>query len=176
MGTEAVAPKAFAKKETLATAIVPAEALAEARAKALRLPAIELNSRGASDLLLLASGGFSPLDGFTDFQTSSSIVQDMRLPGGAIWPFPILLQTGEPSVQSLRSGTEVVLKYQGHNLGFLKVEEAFAIPLRDWAKDTTPTLESHLQEAEKLAPQVGASTPSTATMGKDNTGMSAQSH
>ncbi len=48
--------------------------------------------------------------------------------------------------------------------------------LRDWAKDTTPTLESHLQEAEKLAPQVGASTPSTATMGKDNTGMSAQSH
>src|SRR5579863_3439553 len=135
MGTEAVAPKPFAKKETLATAIVPAEALAEARAKALRLPAIELNSRGASDLLLLASGGFSPLDGFTDFQTSSSIVQDMRLPGGAIWPFPILLQTGEPSVQSLRSGTEVVLKYQGHNLGFLKVEEAFAIPLRDWAKE-----------------------------------------
>src|SRR5579863_6235653 len=117
MTTEAVVRKSVANAGRLVNAIIPPEALAEARAKALRLPAIELNSRGASDLLLLASGGFSPLDGFTDFQTSSSIVQDMRLPGEAIWPFPILLQTGEPSVQSLRSGTEVVLKYQGHNLG-----------------------------------------------------------
>jgi putative membrane protein len=48
--------------------------------------------------------------------------------------------------------------------------------LRDWAQQTTPTLESHLQEAEKVAPQVGAEMPSTATMGKDNNGMSAQSH
>ncbi len=48
--------------------------------------------------------------------------------------------------------------------------------LRDWAQQTTPTLESHLQEAEKVAPQVGASMPSTATMGKDNSGMTAESH
>ncbi len=49
--------------------------------------------------------------------------------------------------------------------------------LRDWAQQTTPTLESHLQEAEKVAPQVGASMPSTATMGHDS-GMSptAESH
>ncbi|HEV1285094.1 MAG TPA: hypothetical protein VNU44_07280, partial [Bryobacteraceae bacterium] len=106
-------------------AVIPAEAQSEARAKALGLPAIELNSRGASDLLLLAVGGFSPLDGFTDFQTSSSIVEDMRLPGGGIWPFPILLQTEDAKVQSLRSGTEVVLKYRGSDLAFLEVEEVF---------------------------------------------------
>ena len=49
--------------------------------------------------------------------------------------------------------------------------------LRDWAKQTTPTLESHLQEAEKVAPQVGASMPSTATMGKSNdASTTAESH
>ncbi len=50
-------------------------------------------------------------------------------------------------------------------------EVAHSPALRDWAKQTTPTLESHLQEAEKVAPQVGASMPSSATMGKNN-GMS----
>ncbi|HEY1730615.1 MAG TPA: DUF4142 domain-containing protein [Terriglobales bacterium] len=48
--------------------------------------------------------------------------------------------------------------------------------LREWAQQTTPTLESHLQEAEKVAPQVGASMPSSATMGKGNNGMTAESH
>jgi len=49
--------------------------------------------------------------------------------------------------------------------------------LRDWAQQTTPTLESHLQEAEKVAPQVGASS-SAANMGQNSgdNGMSAQSH
>ena len=142
MTTEAVAPKSFAKAGTLVNASIPEEAQAEARAKALRLPAIELNSRGASDLLLLAVGGFSPLDGFTDFQTSSSIVDDMRLPGGGIWAFPILLQTEDAKVQSLKSGAEVVLRYQGHDLAFLEVDEVFAIPLRDWAKKLFSTDDS----------------------------------
>jgi putative membrane protein len=48
--------------------------------------------------------------------------------------------------------------------------------LRDWAKQTTPTLESHLQEAEKVAPQVGAT--SASAMSKANNGMNstAESH
>lgn len=50
--------------------------------------------------------------------------------------------------------------------------------LKNWAQQTTPTLESHLQEAEKVAPQVGASASSTATMGRNSNGMStnAESH
>jgi sulfate adenylyltransferase len=134
MGTEAVAPKSFVQTGALVESGIPAEARAEARAKALRLPAIELNSRAASDLLLLASGGFSPLDGFTDFETSASIVENMRLPNGVIWPFPILLQTESADVQLLRAGVEVVLRYRSQDLGFLRVQEVFAIPLRDWTK------------------------------------------
>jgi putative membrane protein len=46
--------------------------------------------------------------------------------------------------------------------------------VRDWAQQTTPTLESHLSEAEKIAPQTNNS--SAANMGNNNNGMSAQSH
>jgi putative membrane protein len=38
--------------------------------------------------------------------------------------------------------------------------------LKNWVQQTTPTLESHLQEAEKVAPQVGANT--TAGMSEHN--------
>ncbi len=48
--------------------------------------------------------------------------------------------------------------------------------LKDWVQQTEPTLESHLQEAEKVAPQVGAPVPASAKMGQDSNGMSAQSH
>lgn len=44
--------------------------------------------------------------------------------------------------------------------------------LREWVKSTTPVLESHLQEAEKVAPAVGAPMPSTMTMGRNNNGAS----
>jgi putative membrane protein len=48
--------------------------------------------------------------------------------------------------------------------------------LRDWAQQTEPTLESHLMEAEKIAPQVGVSGAASAKMGQASEGVSAQSH
>src|ERR1700741_2192430 len=87
--------------------IVPKESQGEARARAARLPAIELNSRAASDLLLLATGAFRPLEGFTAFAPSSAIVENMRLPDGTVWPFPILLQTEAANAKDLRPGSEV---------------------------------------------------------------------
>lgn len=49
--------------------------------------------------------------------------------------------------------------------------------LKEWVQQTTPTLESHLNEAEKVAPEVGASMPSSATMGHDNSmSPTAESH
>ena len=44
--------------------LVPAEARAEARARANRLPSIQLSERAVYDLELLATGAFSPLDRF----------------------------------------------------------------------------------------------------------------
>src|ERR1700733_6298983 len=125
-------PKADSK--TLVDRVIPKEAQADARARAARLPAIELNSRAASDLLLLATGAFSPLEGFTDFQTSSEIVENMRLPSGTVWPFPILLQTQAANAKGLGPHSELTLKYHGEPLAFLNFEESFAIPQLEWAQ------------------------------------------
>ncbi|HJY85489.1 MAG TPA: phosphoadenylyl-sulfate reductase [Candidatus Acidoferrales bacterium] len=49
---------------------VSPNARVEIRARAAHLPGLELTSRGASDLLLPATGAFSPLEGFMNFDTA----------------------------------------------------------------------------------------------------------
>lgn len=48
--------------------------------------------------------------------------------------------------------------------------------LKSWAGQTLPTLESHLQEAEKVAPQVGVNTASAMDNAKSSMNSTAESH
>ena len=59
--------------------IVPAEARAELKARASRLPSIQLSERALCDLELLATGGFSPLDRFMGRADFERVVAEMRL-------------------------------------------------------------------------------------------------
>ena len=59
-------------------------ALSEARA----LPQVRLSSREASDLIMLAMGAFSPLEGFMGREDYQRVVAEMRLKNGLLWPIP----------------------------------------------------------------------------------------
>ena len=48
--------------------------------------------------------------------------------------------------------------------------------LKNWATQTLPTLESHLKEAEKVAPQVGATSASAMDKAKSSMNSTAESH
>ena len=113
---------------------LPPEARAEAQVRAASLPMVKLSSRGASDLLLLATGAFSPLEGFTGYDASRSAVWNFKLQDGTLWPFPILLQLSQSQAESPAVGSAVALRYDGDLVGTLEVEERFRIPLREWAR------------------------------------------
>src|SRR5712691_1885773 len=112
---------------------VPAQGQAEARAGAARLPAVELDARAASDLLLVATGAFSPLEGFMGYEAARSVVEELRLPDGTLWPLPVLLQVDPLSAADILPGKIVALRYANALLGTLRVEDRFSVPRREWA-------------------------------------------
>lgn len=120
--------------EFLVDRTVPGEALEEIRRQAARLPALQLTLRNASDLLLLATGGFTPLAGFMTYDEARWVVEELRLPDQTLWPLPVLLQTSRDQTRRLRRGKHVALRFGEHLLGRLDVAEWFQVPLREWSE------------------------------------------
>lgn len=75
----------------LVNLFVPPEAAPELRARASRLPSVQLSERALYDLELLATGGFSPLDRFMGRADFERVVGEMRLASGRLFPIPVTL-------------------------------------------------------------------------------------
>ncbi|NND72019.1 MAG: bifunctional sulfate adenylyltransferase/adenylylsulfate kinase [Rhodothermales bacterium] len=82
------------------------------RKEALDLPSITLTPRQLCDIELLLNGGFSPLEGFLTEAEYDSVVANLRLTDGTIWPMPITLDVDEDTAKGLNSGDRVALRDQ----------------------------------------------------------------
>src|SRR5207245_11198195 len=69
--------------------VVPSGARGEVQARAARLPVVNLNARAASDLLLLATGAFSPLEGFMGHDSARPAAEHLTLADGRRCPQPV---------------------------------------------------------------------------------------
>ena len=97
--------------------------------RARSLKRVPISSREASDLLMLAMGAYTPLDGFMGHDDWRGACVDMRLTDGVFWPIPITLSC-EPSLAgSIGPGEEVALvdAESDEVLGALTVAEKYAI-------------------------------------------------
>lgn len=74
---------------TLVDLLVPAEMLEEKTTYAGQLPSIRLSDRSVCDFELLAVGAFSPLDRFMGQADYQSVLDNMRLTNGYVFPMPI---------------------------------------------------------------------------------------
>jgi len=76
------------------------------------LPELTLSERQLCDLELIINGGFSPLEGFLDQKDYESVVNEMRLADGTLWPMPITLDVTATTVKSMgiTKGQRVALR------------------------------------------------------------------
>ncbi|MBW2219522.1 MAG: adenylyltransferase, partial [Deltaproteobacteria bacterium] len=90
---------------------------------ALNLPDIILNDRQLCDFELLATGAFSPLEGFMTRSDYESVLDRMRLQNGFVWPLPICLDISETTARSLEVGQSVALRDpEGFLLAVMNIE------------------------------------------------------
>ncbi len=106
--------------------LVSTERGAELREASRDWPSWELTPRQLCDLELLANGGFSPLRGFMTSADYNSVVEEMRLAEGALWPIPIVLDLPVEKAEGLSAGTSLALRDpEGVMLAALHVEEVW---------------------------------------------------
>jgi sulfate adenylyltransferase len=112
---------------------VPAADLAERAAYASQLPSIRLTDRQVCDLELLAVGGFSPLDRFMGQADYQSVLDNMRLSDGHIFPMPITLSIESPDLVEM--GQDIALRDpQNELLAIMNVAEIYQWDLAETAE------------------------------------------
>ena len=80
-----------------------------AQERAQSLPRLTLSERNLADLACLATGVYSPLEGFVSEADYHSIVNTMRLERGVAWSIPITLQVSKSDADTYAVGEEVAL-------------------------------------------------------------------
>ncbi len=83
----------------------------ELKQDALSLLSWDLLPRQLRDLELIMNGGFSPLRGFMDRADYDSVVEDMRLASGVLWPMPVVLDVTEEFAGAIKPGERIALRH-----------------------------------------------------------------
>ncbi|MEN9626404.1 MAG: hypothetical protein RL557_732 [archaeon] len=94
---------------------------------------IEITEEQLMDVEQIAIGVFSPLEGFLGKKDFDSVVKNMRLSNGIIWPIPLLLDVDETTVRTLNAGEEIGLSYNNELYAILHIEEIYQVHKKDSA-------------------------------------------
>ena len=102
------------------------------KTEANHLPSVQLSERSTCDLELLATGAFSPLDRFLGKDDYQTVLDDMRLRAGHLFPVPVTLPV-DPG-PDIRPGQDVALRNPRNELlGVMTIEEAYSWDLDEVA-------------------------------------------
>jgi sulfate adenylyltransferase len=109
---------------SLVNLCVATQELEDQLVRASKLPCIQLSPRNLCDLELLAAGGFSPVDRFLGKNDYTSVLQEMRLSNGVLFPIPVTL-TIEPCPGLALDGEIALADERNNLLAVMLVEEIY---------------------------------------------------
>jgi sulfate adenylyltransferase len=109
--------------------LLPETERAEERKRAETLGKVPLDSRTLSDVLMLAMGAYTPLDGLMGHDDWRGVCKDMKLANGVFWPIPITLSVDKELGDSIHEEEEIALVdgESGEILAVMGVHEKYAI-------------------------------------------------
>lgn len=135
--------------------LLEGEELEQARKKSRSLPVLPLTSRETSDLVMMAMGAFSPLEGFMGRADYESVVDTMHTADGTLWPVPITLAVSQDRADALSENSEAALvdEESGELMGCMTIQEKFTYDKRREAREVFRTEEEAHPGVSKLYAQ-----------------------
>ncbi|MHB8094843.1 MAG: sulfate adenylyltransferase [Candidatus Aminicenantales bacterium] len=110
--------------------------------KARTLPRLKLDPESVSDVENLATGVYSPLEGFMGERDFRNVLNQMRLADDRPWTIPIVLDVDKTAADALKTGTEVVLvNPEGAPLAILSLEEKYSFDKEEFSRKVFGTLD-----------------------------------
>jgi sulfate adenylyltransferase len=114
MPSENLVPELFVENETLQISKIQAS----------KLKSWNLTERQICDLELIMNGGFYPLTGFIGKEDYISVLENMRLTNGALWPIPVTLDVSQEFAADIKEDQDIVLRdLEGVVLAILNVSD-----------------------------------------------------
>jgi sulfate adenylyltransferase len=107
----------------------------EALGRSGRLPRLVIDAELVSDVENIATGVYSPLEGFLGERDFGSVLSGMRLGNDVPWTVPIVLDVDKETAARLKTGEEVLLAAEdGRPVALLHLEEKYACDKGDAAE------------------------------------------
>ena len=125
--------------------------------RAARMKKVPMTSRETGDLLMMAIGAFTPLDGFMGKDDWKGSCDDYSLPSrkGLFWPIPITLSAKEDLANSIALGEEVALWDSETNelMGTMRVTEKYKYDKQHECKEVFRTVDPAHPGVQKVMEQ-----------------------
>ncbi|MDQ0214035.1 sulfate adenylyltransferase [Oikeobacillus pervagus] len=86
---------------------------------------IVLDLTALSDLELIGTGAYSPIQGFFNQQDYEQVVHHLRLSSGAVWSIPITLPVSSEKAEELSIGDTAKLTYEGVTYGIITISDIY---------------------------------------------------
>ena len=104
--------------------LIQGEKLNQLKKDSLHLESLTLNDRQLCDIEMLLNGSFSPLIGFLTEADYNSVVNNLHLSDGNIWPIPITLDVKQEFSKSITIGDKIVLRdHEGVAIAIMTVSD-----------------------------------------------------
>ena len=135
--------------------LLPQMERAEELKRAAHLRQVRLDSRALSDVLMLAMGAYTPLDGFMGHDDWRRSCLEMKSSTGLFWPIPITLPVDQELAGQIRTHEEVALieAESAEILAIMEVGEKYRIDKAIEAEHVYRTTDTHHPGVAKLMRQ-----------------------
>lgn len=90
-----------------------------------QLKRVDISARELIDLEMIASGAYSPLTGYMDRHTYTSVLDAAVLPNGMPWGLPVTLAATEEVAGSLGKGQGIALYHDDDAVGVMLIADIF---------------------------------------------------
>ncbi|MDD5699615.1 MAG: sulfate adenylyltransferase [Candidatus Nanoarchaeia archaeon] len=98
------------------------------------LPKIKISEEEIMDAEQIAIGSFSPLEGFMGKSDFNSVLDNMRLSSGVVWPLPIILQVHDTANLEKGQTIRLISEKDGEVYALMHLEDIYRIDKEEVAK------------------------------------------